>query len=336
MRVRGNQSYPSPSASWASNVKVRSTWTTSSHYFIIMKGRNQELGTGQTQRRELSVPESLRAIDRKYDEILEDFHQRRRETPTRDTEQPPCGNCQQREVSHGRENVQSHVMPWGLWCHVVIQENKCSALDSDSSVYIEKKTKRFNKSNRKRDQSNSSPEMFQNEHFDLLHKKMDDLLSSKEKDLSVIQDLKRQLAESEEKARSVREEMTQRELSLSKQKYEEKINNLQQIIEKQNESMKVGRFILNVFRILKTECLGTEQWTSETEKSNKFTRPDRESEGRPHTSQGGAGGTRHSHAGLPGVHQEQAWQYREGRAEYWGRFRRFVFSNFLPWHIENW
>ena len=101
--------------------------------------------------------------------------------------------------------------------------------------------------------------MFQNEHFDLLHKKMDELLSSKEKDLSVIQDLKRQLAESEEKARSVREEMTQRELSLSKQKYEEKINNLQQIIENQNESMKVGRFIINVFRILKTECLGTEQ-----------------------------------------------------------------------------
>ena len=101
--------------------------------------------------------------------------------------------------------------------------------------------------------------MFQNENFDLLHKKMDELLSSKEKDLSVIQDLKRQLAESEEKARSVREEMTQRELSLSKQKYEEKINNLQQIIEKQNESMKVRRFILNVFRILKTECLGTEQ-----------------------------------------------------------------------------
>ena len=101
--------------------------------------------------------------------------------------------------------------------------------------------------------------MFQNEHFDLLHKKMDELLSSKEKDLSVIQDLKRQLAESEEKARSVREEMTQRELSLSKQKYEEKINNLQQIIENQNESMKVGRFILNLFRILKTECLGTEQ-----------------------------------------------------------------------------
>ena len=64
--------------------------------------------------------------------------------------------------------------------------------------------------------------MFQNEHFDLLHKKMDELLSSKEKDLSVIQDLKRQLAESEEKARSVREEMTQRELSLSQQKYEEK------------------------------------------------------------------------------------------------------------------
>ena len=110
MRVRGNQSYPSPSASWASNVKVRSTRIMSSYYFIIMKGRNQELGTGQTQRRELSVPESLRAIDKKYDEILEDFHQRRRETPTRDTEQHPCVNCQQREVSHGRDDVQSHVL----------------------------------------------------------------------------------------------------------------------------------------------------------------------------------------------------------------------------------
>ena len=68
---------------------------------------------------------------------------------------------------------------------------------------------------------------------------MDELLSSKEKDLSVIEDLKRKLAGSEEKISNLKEEMVEREQRLRDQRYEEKIDHLQKIIENQNENMKV-------------------------------------------------------------------------------------------------
>ena len=102
----------------------------------------------------------------------------------------------------------------------------------------EKKAKGSNRSNKKRDQSLSSPEGSQHEHFDLLHKKMDELLCSKEKDLSVIEDLKRKLAGSEEKILNLKDEMVEKEQRLRDQRYEEKIENLQKIIENQNENMK--------------------------------------------------------------------------------------------------
>ena len=73
----------------------------------------------------------------------------------------------------------------------------------------------------------------------MLHQKMDELLSSKEKDLSVIEDLKRKLAGSEEKISNLKDEMVEREQRLRDQRYEEKIDQLQKIIENQNENMKV-------------------------------------------------------------------------------------------------
>ena len=68
---------------------------------------------------------------------------------------------------------------------------------------------------------------------------MDELLSSKEKDLSMIEDLKRKLAGSEEKISNLKDEMVEREQRLRDQRYEEKIDHLQKIIENQNENMKV-------------------------------------------------------------------------------------------------
>ena len=164
--------------------------------------------------------ETLKAIDRKYENILEDFNQRRREVPTRDPGPQACAKCDYLEET------------------LLIKRN--SPRDSDSSLHIEGKNKKSRRSNKKRDQSSSSPEIFQNEKFDLLHKKMDELMVSKEKDLTVIDDLKRKLEESEEKILSLKEEMMERELRLREARYEEKINNLQQIIQNQSQNIKVN------------------------------------------------------------------------------------------------
>ena len=164
--------------------------------------------------------ETLKAIDRKYENILEDFNARRREVPTRDPGPQVCAKCDYLE-------------------DVLQQIKRNSPRDSESSLHIEGKNKKSSRSNKKRDQSSSSPEIFQNEKFDLLHKKMDELIASKEKDLTVIDDLKRKLEESEEKIVSLKEEMMERELSLREERYEEKINNLQEIIENQNQNIKV-------------------------------------------------------------------------------------------------
>ena len=77
--------------------------------------RARDFQGGQVQNR-LSVPESLRAIDKRYDLILEDFHQRRREPPTRDTSQGKCGKCEdlqqivlQMKVSQNYIKVSQHL-----------------------------------------------------------------------------------------------------------------------------------------------------------------------------------------------------------------------------------
>ena len=184
------------------------------------------------------MPESLRAIDKRYDLILEDFHQRRREPPTRDTSQGKCGKCEDLQQIVLQMKVSQNYSRVSL--NISIQEKKSLTFDSDSgSSHIEKKAKGSNRSNKRRDQSLSSPEVGQQEHFDLLHQKMDELLSSKEKDLSVIEDLKRKLAGSEEKISNLKDEMVEREQRLRDQRYEEKIDHLQKIIENQNENMKV-------------------------------------------------------------------------------------------------
>ena len=114
---------------------------------------------------------------------------------------------------------------------------------------MDRKSKRSNKSNRKREQSILSPEIFHNENLDLLNKKMDELLASKERDMSVIEDLKQKLAESEEKMISLKEDMKEREQSLIEQRYQEKVNSLQHIIDDQNQNIKASRYY-NYFRIL--------------------------------------------------------------------------------------
>ena len=162
--------------------------------------------------------ETLKAIDKKYENILEDFSVRRREVPTRDPGPQVCIKCDYLEEA-------------------LRQVKKLSPPDSDSSLHIEGKHKKSSRSNKKRDQSSSSPEIFQNEKFDLLSKKMDELIASKEKDLTVIDDLKRKLEESEEKILGLKEEMMERELSLKEERYEEKINNLQQIIQNQSQNI---------------------------------------------------------------------------------------------------
>ena len=188
----------------------------------------------------MSVGETLKAIDRKYENILEDFNERRREVPTRDPGPQVCGKCDYLE-----EALQ--------------QIKRNSPPDSDRSLHIAGKQKRSSKSNKTRDQSSSSPEIFQNEKFDLLHKKMDELIASKEKDLTVIDDLKRKLEESEEKIVSLKEEMMEKELSLREARYEEQINNLQQIIQNQNQSIKVRYNLFLEPIILNCLVLGTEQ-----------------------------------------------------------------------------
>ena len=174
--------------------------------------------SGLIKGKELSVGETLKAIDKKYEDILEDFNQRRREVPTRDPGPQVCAKCDYQEG-------------------VLQQIKRNSPPDSD----IEGKQKL---SNKKRDQSSSSPEIFQNEKIDLLNEKMDELIASKEKDLTVIDDLKRKLEQSEEKILSLKEEMMERELSLREARYEEKINNLQQIIQNQNQNIKVQYIVL--------------------------------------------------------------------------------------------
>ena len=157
--------------------------------------------------------ETLKAIDKKYESILEDFNQRRREVPTRDPGPQACAKCDYLEEA--------------------LQQIKSKTpQDSDSSFKIQGENKKSWKSNKKRDESSSSPEIFQNEKVDLLHKKMDELLASKEKDLTIIENLKGRLVESEEKINSMKEEMMEREHCLREERYEEKIKNLQQIIQK--------------------------------------------------------------------------------------------------------
>ena len=164
--------------------------------------------------------ETLKAIDKKYESILEDFNQRRREVPTRDPGPQACAKCDYLEEA--------------------LQQIKSKTpQDSDSSFKIQGENKKSSRSHKKRDESSSSPEIFQNEKVDLLHKKMDELIASKEKDITVIDDLKRKLEESEEKILSLKEQMMQRELNLKESRYEEKINNLQQIIQNQQQNIEV-------------------------------------------------------------------------------------------------
>ena len=108
---------------------------------------------------------------------------------------------------------------------------------------------------------------------------MDELIASKEKDLTVIDDLKRKLEESEEKIVSLKEEMMEKELSLREARYEEQINNLQQIIQNQNQNIKVRYIFFLEPIILNCLVLGTEQWIAKITKWNQCQRSDGENEG---------------------------------------------------------
>ena len=197
-------------------------------------GEDTEHQRGRRKQEEKSIPAHLQSIDRKYDDILQDFSNKRKEEmkPISQT----CLNCDNMEQLNQRKFKQR-----------AAERNRarCQMMDydvdpfSDSSAIVDKRLSRTGRAEGKRKDKSIEEKSRKDEEekYGKLYDKINEFLVVQEKDKGLVMDLNTSLMKAESEIVNLKQQLQEKDYNSEREKEEEHLLKLTNIVKKQNEKI---------------------------------------------------------------------------------------------------